>query len=123
MSEEVKTQATIDSEDFMAGTPTREEVNKYMNNLFMMINNNFGIFQGYTIAAISATMVDYLSALGSSVTLEEFTKTFSEHNTRIIKEAEEKMKAMQAEADSVAKGTAAKSTVPVPDKEVDISML
>ena len=123
MSEEIKTEADLNNEDFMAGHPTRDEVNKYMNNLFMMINNNFGIFQGYTVAALSATIVDYLKEMGSSLTLEDFTKRFSEHNTKIIKEAEEKMKEMQAHADKSAAAAATESKPAASDKEVDISVL
>jgi predicted HAD superfamily phosphohydrolase len=121
MSEEIKTEAESSNEDFMAGNPTRDEVNKYMNNLFMMINNNFGVFQGYTIAAISATIVDYLKEAGSSVTLQEFTERFSEHNAKVIKEAEERMKEMQAHADKAA--APASQAQPVASKEVDISVL
>jgi hypothetical protein len=122
MSEEIKTEAEATNEDFMAGNPTRDEVNKYMNNLFMMINNNFGVFQGYTVAALSATIVDFLKEMGSSVGLEEFTKRFGEHNTKIIKEAEEKMKEMQAHADKAAATTVA-PTEAATSKEVDISVL
>jgi hypothetical protein len=121
MSEEIKTEAESSNEDFMAGNPTRDEVNKYMNNLFMMINNNFGVFQGYTVAALSATIVDFLKEMGSSIGIEEFTKRFAEHNTKIIKDAEEKMKEMQAHADKAAAPTT--EAQPVASKEVDISVL
>jgi hypothetical protein len=122
MSEETKVNVDLDSEDFMAGHPTRDEVNKYMNNLFMMINNNFGVFQGYTVAAISATIVDFLKEMGSSITTEDFTKRFTEHNAKIIKEAEEKMKEMQAHADKSATVTPPPKPAAT-DKEVDISVL
>ena len=122
MSEEIKTESEAVTEDFMAGNPTRDEVNKYMNNLFMMINNNFGVFQGYTVAALSATIVDFLKEMGSSTTIEEFTKRFTEHNTKIIKEAEEKMKEMQAHADKAAAPAEAPAEATT-SKEVDISVL
>lgn len=122
MSEEIKTESEAVNEDFMAGNPTRDEVNKYMNNLFMMINNNFGVFQGYTVAALSATIVDFLKEMGSSTTIEEFTKRFAEHNTKIIKDAEEKMKEMQAHADKAAAPAEAPAEAAT-SKEVDISVL
>mgnify|MGYP007090487381 CR=1 FL=1 len=77
---------------FMASAPTREEVNKYMNNLFAAVNNSVGVFQGYLITSMATTAVSYLQELGSKVTTEEFLAKFTENNMKIIQEAQEQMK-------------------------------
>jgi len=103
-----------EQELFMKGTPNREEVNRYMNNLYMAVNNSFGMYQGYTIMAIATTMKEYFTKFNIEIDSEEFIKIFFEHNQKLLKEA--------AEAISQAKGAPA-PTSPSPETEVDVSML
>jgi hypothetical protein len=99
--------------DFMAAQPSREEVNKYMNNMFASINNSFGVFQGYTVAALGLTTISYLKDAGVDVTLDQFMAKFFENNKAVIEQATATMQAA-AEANQ-ADGTE-------PAKEVDISI-
>lgn len=108
-----------ETERFLKETPSREEVNKYMNNLFMAINNSIGVFQGYTSHALALTMSDYFAKLNLEVSPEDFLKRFTEHNIKIVQDAQEKMK--QAEM-NLAEAAQSKTDV-TPAKEVDISVL
>lgn len=99
--------------EFMAAQPSREEVNKYMNNMFASINNSFGVFQGYTVAALGMTTISYLKAAGVEVTIEDFMATFFENNKSVIEQATAAMKAA---------GEAAETAEAEPAREVDISI-
>jgi hypothetical protein len=110
---------------FMSSSPTREEVNKYMNNLFTAVNNSVGVFQGYLVTAMASTNVEYLQELGSKVTIEEFLNRFTENNMKVIKEAQEQMKAVQAKIDSgelKMKTDADTDEDASSDREVDVSV-
>jgi len=99
--------------EFMAAQPSREEVNKYMNNMFASINNSFGVFQGYTVAALGMTTISYLNDAGIEVTIEDFMAKFFENNKLVIEQASAAMKAA-AEANQAEQAE--------PAKEVDISI-
>jgi hypothetical protein len=101
-----------ENEAFMKASPTREEVNRYMNNLYMAVNNSFGMYQGYTIMALAMTIKDYFAKFNLEVDKDEFVKIFFEHNQQLLKEATEAL--MQA------KGAPAEEPA---SNEVDISML
>lgn len=103
---------------FMQDHPTREEVNKYMNNLFLAINNSIGVFQGYTSHALAITMSEYLAKAGVEVSVEDFLRTLTEHNMKVVKDAQESMK----QAEAMAAGNDAAAEV-LDTKEVDISVL
>lgn len=110
---------------FMASAPTREEVNKYMNNLFAAVNNSVGVFQGYLVTAMATTAVHYLQELGSKVTIEDFITKFTENNMKIIQDAQEQMKAMQEKAQNgelKMKTDADTDEDSSSDREVDVSM-
>ncbi len=110
---------------FMASAPTREEVNKYMNNLFAAVNNSVGVFQGYLVTAMASTAVEYLQELGSKVTIEEFLAKFTENNMKVIKEAQEQMKTIQEKINSgelKMKTDADTDEDASSDREVDVSV-
>jgi len=110
---------------FMASAPTREEVNKYMNNLFSAVNNSVGVFQGYMVTAIATTATEYLQELGSKVTAEDFLKKFTENNMKIIQEAQEQIKQVQEKIQSGEIKTKTDSDTDEDassDREVDVSM-
>lgn len=106
--------------EFMQGNPTREEVNKYMNNLFAAVQNSFGVFQGYTITALAKTITEKFEKVGLTVTPEEFLKEFSEHNAKIIQEAQQKLEELHKQAQTNMKAAQAE---PEEDTEVDVSVL
>jgi hypothetical protein len=118
MENQNPTQVNPESEDFLKGSPTREELNNYLNNVFMAVTNNFGVFQGYTVAALAATITECLAPLGSKITPEEFSTKFAEHNAKIIKQAETQMKEMEKQA----KAKTAAKVEPIDSKEIDISV-
>lgn len=110
---------------FMASAPTREEVNKYMNNLFVAVNNSVGVFQGYLVTAMATTAVGYLQELGSKVTIEEFLSKFTENNVKVIQEAQEQMKNIQEKiknGELKMKTDADTDEDASSDREVDVSM-
>lgn len=110
---------------FMASSPTREEVNKYMNNLFTAVNNSVGVFQGYLVTAMASTTVEYLQELGAKVTIEEFLNKFTENNMKVIKEAQEQMKAVQEKIQNgelKMRTDADTDEDASSDREVDVSM-
>lgn len=110
---------------FMASAPTREEVNKYMNNLFVAVNNSVGVFQGYLVTAMATTAVGYLQELGSKVTIEEFLSKFTENNMKVIQEAQEQMKNIQEKiknGELKMKTDADTDEDASSDREVDVSM-
>ena len=108
------------TEAFMAGNPSREEVNQYMNNLFIAVNNNFGVFQGYMINSLATITTDYLVKAGVEVTVKEFIDKFSEHNASIIKEAQDRIAKVDEE---VRKNSAPSAPADAMKKEIDISVL
>jgi hypothetical protein len=102
-----------DLKNFMQSSPSREEVNKYLNNMFMSVNNSFGIFQGYMIASIGLTLKEYFEQTNVHFELEDFMKRFFEHNKKVIEQALEASKSNAAAEDAEDASTS---------KEVDISM-
>lgn len=120
MTNNIPDMSTEQTEAFMAASPSREEVNQYMNNLFIAVNNNFGLFQGYMINSLATVTTEYLSKAGIEVTAKEFIDRFSEHNGAIIKDAQERMIKAEEEA---RKTTAPAQSDDTAKKEVDISVL
>lgn len=105
---------------FMAGSPSREEVNQYMNNLFIAVNNNFGVFQGYMINSLATITAEYLIKAGVNVTVKEFIDKFSEHNSAILKEAQDRMAKVEEE---IKKNNPSSESTDATKKEIDISVL
>lgn len=75
-------------QEFLAEAPTRQEVNQYMNNLFMSINNSFGMYQGYLVASLVRTLVEEFAKHKIELNGEELLTKFAQHNQSLIKEAQ-----------------------------------
>ena len=84
------------TEEFLNGNPTRSEVNQYMNNLFMTINNSVGIYQGYMVSALVRTLNTHLSAHNINLDVDKFIQDYLETNMEMAKVANEKMREMEA---------------------------
>ena len=85
------------SEDFLKGSPSREEVNQYMNNVYMAVNNSVGLYQGYMVSALVDTLVDTLAANGMTIEKEKFMAEFLRRNGEFAKIANDKMREMSDE--------------------------
>jgi hypothetical protein len=85
------------SEDFLKGSPTREEVNQYMNNVYMAVNNSVGLYQGYMVSALVDTLIDTLAANGIAIEKDKFMAEFLRRNGEFAKIANEKMREMSDE--------------------------
>lgn len=85
------------SEEFLSGNPTRAEVNQYMNNVYMAVNNSVGLYQGYMVSALVDTLVGSLAASGVTLDREQFMKDFLTKNGELAKLANEKMREMTTE--------------------------
>ena len=113
MTDENQTTTNPEAEEaHMQGTPTRAEVNQYLNNLFMTINNNIGVFHATNLAAITTILAKELNALGSEVTAEGLLKAVVEESVSVLKKAQENMAASDPE----------QSASPTSSREVDISV-
>lgn len=101
MSEQDNLQDTMTepeySEDFLKGSPTREEVNQYMNNVYMAVNNSVGLYQGYMVSALVDTLVDTLATNGITIEKEKFMAEFLRRNGEFAKIANDKMREMSDE--------------------------
>ena len=124
MSEEMNTETGVkpqmteeQMQAFMEGSPSRQEVNKYMNNLYMTINGSFGMFQGYTVASIAMALKDTLAEHSITLDKDDFIKRFFEANQALLKEASESLN-MSDETQAPKPPDADAST----DREVDISV-
>lgn len=100
---------------FMNGTPSRDEVNRYLNNVYMTINNALGAMQGNAIAALSATVVSTMQEAGLKVDLEAFMKKFGEESIKNIEQIQKRIT-----EDSAPQDTEVAETEDA--KEVDVSM-
>lgn len=91
MSEEKVSPENMTEEEmkqFLDGNPTRQEVNQYMNNLFMSINNSFGMYQGYLVASLMRTLVEEFAKHKIELNGEELLTKFAQHNQSLVKEAQ-----------------------------------
>jgi hypothetical protein len=114
MNEETNMGEEQYSEEFLSGNPTRAEVNQYMNNVYMAVNNSVGLYQGYMVSALVDTLVASLNAAGITLDREQFMKDFLVKNGELAQLANEKMKEMAAgEAEEPA--PAARPTPPTPE--------
>ena len=126
MSEEMNTEnevkpemSTEEMQAFMAGHPSRQEVNKYMNNLYMTINGSFGMFQGYTVAAFSMALKDILAEHSITIDKDDLIRRFFEANQALLKEAAEQLQIANADQAASPDGQSTESST---DREVDISV-
>ena len=114
MNEETNMGQEIYSEEFLSAHPTRAEVNQYMNNVYMAVNNSVGLYQGYMVSALVDTLVASLNTAGITLDREQFMKDFLVKNGELAQLANEKMKEM-AEAEEPASATAPKPAAPAPE--------
>lgn len=115
MSEQTKSEMPAEpSEAFMSESPTRAEVNQYLNNLFMAVNNSVGVFHATSMTALTSVLATELAALGANITGEDLLNRVTEENIRIVKQTQEKMKEVAE--------SAASTTQEATAKEVDVSV-
>lgn len=118
MSEQDNLQDTMTepeySEDFLKGSPTREEVNQYMNNVYMAVNNSVGLYQGYMVSALVDTLVDTLATNGITIEKEKFMAEFLRRNGEFAKIANDKMREMSDE-DMLSSDSQPVPVVPTPE--------
>ena len=105
-----------DLKAFMSGHPTRDEVNRYLNNVYMSINNAFGAMQGNSIASLAATVVSTMQEAGLKVELETFMKKFADESIKNIEQIQKKM------SESAQQISEEQASQPEDAKEVDVSM-
>ena len=113
MNEETNMGEEQYSEEFLSGNPTRAEVNQYMNNVYMAVNNSVGLYQGYMVSALVDTLVASLNTAGITLDREQFMKDFLIKNGELAQLANEKMKEMASQAEEPT--PAAKPTAPAPE--------
>jgi hypothetical protein len=100
---------------FMAVSPTRDEVNRYLNNVYLSINNAFAAMQGNSIAALSSTIVHVMQEAGMEVKLEDFMKKFTEESIKNMEDIQKRMTTPSPDLE-VVQDSAEEA------KEVDVSM-
>jgi hypothetical protein len=100
---------------YMSTSPDREEVNRYLNNLYMTINNSFGMFQGYMITSLAQAITEELAEKNITIDKEAFIKRFFTINQDLMKQA---LESINAEEEEVSQIRDNKSS----SREVDVSM-
>ena len=115
--ENMKDMTEEQTESFMKEHPTRGEVNQYLNNLFIAVNNSIGVFHATNMAALASVLATQLSERGASVTSEDLLKMITEESIKLVREAQANMQ--QAANNVPASEDSAESPTA---KEVDISV-
>ena len=112
---DITTMSKEELEVYMATSPDREEVNRYLNNLYMTINNSFGMFQGYMITSLAQAITEELAEKNITINKEEFVQRFFRINQDLMREA---LEGINSEEKSIVEMRENKSS----DREVDVSM-
>ena len=106
-------------QEFMAGYPTRAEMNKYLNNLYGTINSSFGMFQGYTVTALAITLIEVFAENNIKISPDEFVKEFFEQTVKLAEAGKESTRNPEELEQRI---TEMKNDMDQKAREVDISM-